>query len=127
MPYFVAIAQHPLIGDCLTEEGVQALWPITTNWYGVGISAISPTNISLEWIAFLVSVALMFETKDVWTILKPHPTNLLLSIPAATTLLPTLTSFPLAVPTELVIPHLTYTAIFALSALIDLRSDLKAT
>jgi len=38
IPYFLALAQHSLLGDYLTGEGVQMLWPLTSRWYsGTGI------------------------------------------------------------------------------------------
>ncbi|MDH5438492.1 MAG: hypothetical protein OEX76_06285 [Candidatus Bathyarchaeota archaeon] len=59
------------------------------------------------------------------TLLQHHPSNLLLSIPIFTVLLPTLLSLPLSVPPELIIPHLAYLAIFTLSILTDLKPNLK--
>jgi membrane-bound metal-dependent hydrolase YbcI (DUF457 family) len=126
IPYLIALVQHSLVGDYLTG-GVQTFWPITTNWYGTGISISSLTNISLEWIIFLASLTLMFKTKDAWMILKPHPTNLLLFIPTITAFLPTFLSFPLAVPMALIIPHLIYITIFTLSILIDIKPCLEAS
>lgn len=121
IPYFIAIAQHPLIGDYLTEKGVQMLWPITTNWYGLGINMMGLVSVSLEWIVFLASLTLMFKTKDSWIILKPHLTNLLLLVPITTAFFPTFLRFPLVVPRALVIPHLVYIAIFTVSMLVDLN------
>jgi len=126
-PYFAAMAQHSLIGDYLTSEGIQLLWPVNLDWYGVGIEMTSLTNILIEWIFFLASLAIMLKAKDIWILFQHHPSNLLLSIPVFTVLLPTFLSFPWYVPLELVIPHLTYLAIFASSVLIDLGYSMRMT
>lgn len=123
IPYFMAAAQHFVVGDYLTGgEGLQLLWPVTSQWYGIGFEAASLTSILFEWGSFLVSFAVMHKTRDVWTLFQHDSSNLLLPIPIFTVLLPTLLSFPLPVPLELVIPHVVYLAIFALSILVDLKS-----
>ena len=127
IPYFTALAQHSLIGDYLTGEGVKMLWPITTSWYGAAIKITSLTNISLEWILFLTCLTVMLKTKDTWALFQHHPSNLLLSIPVLTVLAPTFFSFPIPVPLSLILPHLTYLTLFTLSIFIDLKSSLKAT
>ena len=82
-------------------------------------------NVILEWTFFLTSLTLIYKTRDAWKLFQPHPSNLLLSIPVFTVLLPTLVSFPLPIPSGLIIPHLTYLTIFTLSILIDLKSNPK--
>jgi len=126
IPYFVALTQHSLIGDYLTGS-TQILWPITTNWYGLGMEITSPTNILMEWALFLASTAILFKTKDAWLLLRQHPSNMLLAIPVLTVLLPTLLSFPLYVSPALIIPHLIYMALFAYSILVDLKEILTKT
>lgn len=123
-PYFIAVIQHSLIGDYLTGGGVQLLWPATLQWYGIGIKITSLTNSLVESTFFLVSLAFMLKTKDVWILFQQHRSNLLLSLPIVTVLLPPLISFPLFVPIELVIPHLIYLAIFTFSILIDFKAIL---
>lgn len=125
VPYVIAVTQHSIPGDYLTGEGIQLLWPITTKWYGTGISMISPTIILLEWGFFITFLTVIITTRDAWILFEHHPSNLLLSIPVLTVLLPPFFDFPLSVPLKLVIPHLTYLAIFALSIITDLISSLK--
>ena len=124
-PYFVAAIQHSILGDHFTGEGIQLLWPLTSNWYGIDIKMMSLTNIFIEWTLFLVFLAVMFKTKDVLILFQHHFSNMLLSIPIFTVLLPTLLSFPLPVPLELIIPHLIYLVLFTFSILIDLRHVLR--
>jgi membrane-bound metal-dependent hydrolase YbcI (DUF457 family) len=126
IPYFVALVQHSLIGDYLTGT-TQILWPLTTNWYGLGIELTSLTNILMEWALFLTSTAILFKTKDAWLLFRQHPSNTILTIPVLTVLLPTLLSFPLYVSPALVIPHLIYIALFTYSILIDLKEIFKET
>jgi membrane-bound metal-dependent hydrolase YbcI (DUF457 family) len=123
LPYFVALIQHNLIGDYLTG-GTQLFWPLTTNWYGSGLimKVTNPINILAEWILFLFFITIMFKTKDVWLLLQKHSSNMILVIPVLTVLLPAFLSFPLYVPTELIIPHLTYITLFTLSIVKDLTS-----
>jgi membrane-bound metal-dependent hydrolase YbcI (DUF457 family) len=126
IPYFLALIQHSLIGDFLTGT-TQILWPITTNWYGLGMEITSLTNILMEWALFLTSTAILFKTKDAWLLFQQHPSNMILTIPVLTVLLPTLLSFPLYVSPALIIPHLIYMALFTSSILIDLKESLTKT
>jgi hypothetical protein len=126
IPYFVALIQHILIGDYLTGW-TQPLWPVTTSWYGLGMEITSLTNILVEWALFLTSTAILFKTKDAWLLFQQHPSNMILAVPVLTVLLPTLLSFPLYVSLELVIPHLSYMALFTYSILTDLRAIFTKT
>lgn len=118
-PYFVAAVQHSIVGDYFTGGGVQLLWPLTPYSYGIGVCIMSLTNIFIEWTLFLAFLTIMFKTKDVWILFQHHASNMLLSIPIFTVLLPTLLSIPVSVPLELVIPHVIYSVLFAFSILID--------
>jgi hypothetical protein len=126
IPYFVALAQHMLIGDYITGQ-TQLLWPVTTNWYGLGIEITSLTNIFIEWVLFLTSTTILFKTKDAWLLLQQHPSNMILVIPVLTVLLPASLSFPLYVSLELIIPHIIYITLFSLSILIDLKAIFTKT
>jgi membrane-bound metal-dependent hydrolase YbcI (DUF457 family) len=121
VPYLLALIQHSIMGDYLTSAGVQLFWPLSSGWYGVGIEITSLTNVFVELVLFSVLITTLLITKDMWILLQHHPSNLLLAIPVLTVLLPTVFGFPLHVPLELVIPHVVYLLIFALSVLIDLR------
>ena len=118
VPYFLALLQHVLIGDFIGGGGVQLLWPLTVQPYGIGIAIRSQTNVGIEWIAFLAAVIIMIKTRDITKFFQAHKSNLLLSIPTFTTLLPTLASFPLGVPLLLVPPHIFYTVIFSIAIIL---------
>jgi len=126
VPYFVALIQHSLIGDYLIGS-TQLLWPITTSWYGSGMEITSLTSILMEWVLFLTSTAILFKTKDLWSLFQQYPSNMILAVPLLTVLLPTLLSFPLYVPSELVIPHLIYMALFTSSILVDFKAIFTKT
>ena len=126
VPYSVALVQHSLVGDYVTG-GVQLLWPLTTHIYGVVLEATSITAVVLEWVFFLTSLAIMLKMKDMQMLLQRHPSNLLLSVPVATVLLPTIAGFPLSVPLELVVPHLIYLTLFTVSILLDFKYVLRKT
>lgn len=125
-PYFVALIQHLIIGDILTG-GTQLLWPASNDMYTFNIGMGSITNIALEWSSFILSVTIMSKTKDIMTLFKHHPTNLILSIPIMAVLLPTIISYPLYVPFVILIPHLVFLAVFGFSILLDLKAFLTKT
>ena len=126
-PYLLALVQHSVVGDYLIGGQTQLLWPMATPSYGLGLCIHSLTNTILEWVLFSASMAILLKTKDVATLFQPHNSNLVLSIPTFTVLLPTFFSYPLEVPTWLIPPHLVYMAIFAASLIVDLSDILKKT
>ncbi|MCD6528839.1 metal-dependent hydrolase [Candidatus Bathyarchaeota archaeon] len=123
-PYFIAIIQHPLIGDYITG-GTQLLYPLTEQYYGLHFSVESRTNIITEWSFFLISMAVLIEERDLEDLLRPHLTNLLLAIPIASLLLPTFMKFPMYVLKEHYAPHIVYIVIFIASILIDVKAIIK--
>jgi len=126
IPYFIALMQHILIGDFLTGGGIQLLWPITQTWYGIETPIASLANTLLEWFSFLTASAMMLATRDMHKLLKSSQSNLLLSVPVLTVLLPSFLHFPLTVPPSLLIPHLFYLGLFIASLLFFLKSSLKS-
>jgi hypothetical protein len=124
VPYFIALAQHSLIGDYITGS-TQLLWPLTPHLYGIGIEIASLPNLFLEWGFFLIFMALAYKTKDIQLLFRHHPSNLLLSIPLFAVLLPTVLNFPTHVPLELLLPHLTYLTLFTFSIIMDLKTILS--
>jgi len=123
VPYFVAVIQHSIIGDFLTG-GTQLLWPVSLDMYGLGIGIDSLTNVALEWVLFVISIIIMFKAKDMLSLLKRNPSNLILFIPLMTVLLPSVITFPLYVPLVLLIPHLVYLFLFIFSIFVNLNAIL---
>lgn len=125
VPFFVSLGSHSLLGDLFTGGGVQLLWPLFPERYGAQVQITSALNVSLEWTVFLLSMALLWKTQDVMSVLHHHPSNLLLTIPIVAIILPAFLSFPLIVPLMLVVPHLIFLAILGLSLMTDLKHVLK--
>ncbi len=111
-PYFLALVQHALIGDYLTGGRLQLLWPVTSQQFGTATSIFSLENVALEFLLFVSSVALLFVSRDLYVLFRPHRSNLVLAVPTFTVLLPIFLSYPLEVPVLLVLPHLVYTFMF---------------
>lgn len=121
VPYFLALIQHPLIGDFLTAGPVQLFWPVSGRYYGILMDIEGPANISLEWIVFTVSLIIMLKAKDMIKFFQPHNSNLILAIPTFTVLLPTFLGIPLEVPVWLVPLHLFFVFLFLAAILIDVH------
>jgi membrane-bound metal-dependent hydrolase YbcI (DUF457 family) len=121
IPYFLALIQHPLLGDFITAGPVQLLWPVSRRYYGVLMDIEGPANVSLEWIAFAAMLIIMLKTKDMARFFQPHNSNLILAIPTFTVLLPTFLSIPLDVPVWLIPPHLFFIVLFLVAMFIDVR------
>jgi hypothetical protein len=123
VPYFLALASHSLIGDFFIAgyTGIMLFWPLSSNFYGnywFIISIWNPINIILEWTLFAISTIIMFKTRDLFLFFQNRKSNLLLTIPIITVLLPTFVSYPLQVPILLIPPHLFYLVLFSVSVLI---------
>jgi hypothetical protein len=136
-PYFVALIQHSLIGDLLTGGGSQLLWPLSVSWYRLGsFSVASAANIAFEWSTFLGSMVFLFMVKDVWLLVKPHTSNLILLLPLVFVSFPLLVSamsflrfrrilYYNWVPTELIIPHVAFFLLFTFAILVDFGRGAK--
>jgi hypothetical protein len=126
VPYFVALASHSLIADLIIGGNLQLLWPLSASEFGLYelgfpyIDIYSPINIALEFTLFIVAFLVMLKTRDLLHFFRNSKLNLVLVIPIFTVLLPTLASYPLTVPILLILPHLFYLLLFAISVSIVL-------
>jgi hypothetical protein len=131
VPYFVALASHSLIADLLIGGNLQLLWPLSTSEFGLYelgfpyINIYSPINITLEFTLFIIAFIVMLKTRDLFLFFRNNKMNLILVVPIFTVLLPTLASYPLTVPILLIIPHLFYLGLFAISVSIVLWHFLR--
>jgi len=125
IPYLAALISHPLLGDYPTRqsrtEGVQLFFPLSSSWFSGGSEAASLTYVYVEFALFIAFLMLMLTTRDITTLIKHHPSNLLLAIPISTALLPVFLQFPITVPLELIIPHLILLFLLALPILMDIK------
>lgn len=80
-PYYLALAQHVLIGDILVGGGVEILWPLARKFYGLDISLNSQTNMILESSLFILAILFLILTKDILRVFTPDKTNFLLILP----------------------------------------------
>ncbi len=117
LPYFAALIQHVVIGDLLTNGGAQILWPLTNHAYGLGIEQYGITSLTLEWLSFLLALTILAKTNDLKKLSQNNLSNLLLTIPTAVILLSILIGIGMQAPQALLIPHIIFLAIFALSIL----------
>jgi hypothetical protein len=123
-PYFVAVIQHIIIGDYLIGGNLQLFWPLTRNVYGLHIGMASLLDVALEWSFFLISMAVMIKTRDIFFLFKRNTSNMILAIPLLAVLLPTILSFPLYVPSSLLIPHIVYLILLIIPFLRRFESNL---
>lgn len=125
VPYLIALASHTLIGDYLTRpsrtQGIQLFFPVTSTWFSAGFETLKLTYIYFELVLFVAFLALMLKTRNITTLLKHHPSNLLLAIPITTAFLPVFMQFPIPVPTELIVPHIILILLLTGSVLIDIK------
>lgn len=131
VPYFVALASHSLVADLIIGGQLQLLWPLSTSEFGLYdlgfpyLNIYSPINIALEFTLFILALIVMLKTHDLLHFFRNNKLNLVLVIPIFTVLLPTLASYPLSVPAFLILPHLFYLVLFALSVSIVLWHFLR--
>ncbi|MCJ7762892.1 metal-dependent hydrolase [Candidatus Bathyarchaeota archaeon] len=126
-PYFLALISHSLISDFLIGGQLMLFWPLTSTLFGLNdyICIRSLENIALEWALFAVSTIVMFKTGDLSSFFRNKKSNLLLTIPIGTVLLPTFVSYPLQVPILLMPPHLFYLVLFSISVLTVIAGFMK--
>ena len=110
IPYFLAVASHPLIGDYLGGGKLQLFWPLSKSYYG--LNATPATIHALELILFLSSLLILAKTKDMYLLFQPSKFNALLVIPLVTVTAPLLFSLPLGVPLSLIPAHIAYGLLF---------------
>jgi membrane-bound metal-dependent hydrolase YbcI (DUF457 family) len=123
-PYLAAVCSHSFV-DYLGAP-TESFWPFyTPAFYPIIKVALAITITNLELIGFFISLVYMYKTRDLTQrLLKPHPFNLLLGIPAVEILGALFFGFefPYPLPVVLWVPHLVYSIIFSASILIDLRA-----
>ena len=130
LPYFFSIASHSVLADFFIGGGIQLFWPFSKAEFGatqIGFPLIKiddPINVGLEIVLFVLALIMMFKSKDLMKFFNGALSNLLLIIPVLTVFLPTFTSYPIVVPTLLIIPHLFFLIVFILSVLITLKKIL---
>ncbi len=127
LPYLAAVLSHVFVGDFFTG-GIEFLWPVSKTAIGFDLAVSSLAVSVIELALFFVSLAVMYQQRDLQTLFKPANKNYFLIICFGATLGP-LFWFALGVPggisVLLVIPSLIWLGIFACSMFIDLRFKLS--
>ena len=127
IPYAVAIGQHLLIGDFLIGGSEQIFWPLSEEFYGMGICQWSSLNILTEWILFTISVAILYKLGDLENLLKPKILNLTLIVPLISIGLPLFFGIPVNIPIALFPTHLAYFTLLTISIISDFRRFIQRT
>jgi hypothetical protein len=100
---------------------VQLFYPITSTWFSAGSQTLQLAYIYAELTVFSIFLILILATKDIKTLIKPHPSNMLLTLPISAALLPVFTGFPTTVPSQLTIPHLILIVTLTIPVLTDIK------
>lgn len=124
IPYFIALVQHILIGDYITES-LKLLWPFTQHLFGTGMNLTSLPNIIFELCSFITFMVLLLKSKDIRLFFQNYRFNILLSIPLFSVLMPVVFKLPTYVPLELLIPHFIFLLLFILSIIKTLKTLLS--
>jgi len=128
VPYFVALIQHPLMGDYLAGGGVRLFWPLTGQSYGLAIPIGSPINIAFEWVLFAVSILAMVEMGDLQMVFKLGLLKQAFIVVVAAVTFIFIIQTPLGflnphfIPYELIIPYSIYFTIFTAYAVRSLQA-----
>lgn len=127
LPYFFSLVSHSLFADFLVGGNIQLFWPLSESLfqaadYGISLILITDfVNVALEFGFFISALVVMLVSRDFLKFFTAKLSNLLLFIPIVTVLLPTFISYPLAVPDLLILPHVFFLMLFAISGLIGFK------
>jgi hypothetical protein len=100
---------------------VQLLYPITSTWFSAGSQTLQLAYIYAELTVFSIFLILILATRDIETLVKPHPSNMLLTVPILAALLPVFTGFPTTVPPQLTIPHIMLIVTLTVPVITDVK------
>lgn len=124
VPYYAALLSHALIGDFFTG-GLELFWPVSQGWFGfenINVRSLAP--VLTELVLFAIALAILFQTKDWQSLLKPNKYNWVLFIAFGAVLGPMLQvggDFEGYLPALLMVPSLFCLILFACSIIIGLR------
>ncbi len=127
IPYYGALLSHSLLGDLFTG-GIEMLWPVSTEWFGDGVSVYSIVSIVAEIVLFIAALSIMVRERDLHLLWKPRLSNLFLIVPFGAVVGPLL---QLSIrpegstPLLLFLPSLFWAVIFAYSMIVSLVAKLE--
>ncbi|MGQ9566060.1 MAG: metal-dependent hydrolase [Candidatus Bathyarchaeales archaeon] len=120
VPYFVAIAQHSLLGDFISG-GTQIFSPLIRASYGLDVALQSSTNVVLEVSGFILMMLIMIWSKDLFVLFRPKMGNFLLVLPEGALMGSAFLALRFSTPIVLLGFHAILFAIFAVSVLFSLE------
>ncbi len=65
-PYFVAVAQHILLGDLIVGKS-SVLWPLMDLRLGLGLSILSPISLAMEGAGLAIFAAMIFRNGELFS------------------------------------------------------------
>ena len=112
-PYFLAYASHTILGDLITNRGVQFLWPLTQRAYQITLpfSRNPAFSTNLELTLFGLFILAYIITKDYASGPYTNTTKLVTLIPLTALLVLMIFKFPVPVPLLLIPSHLILTVV----------------
>jgi len=127
IPYFAAFVTHALIGDYITNGGVELLWPLSSEplEFRSVTRMGSAFETGLELALFAMLIITLILSRDYKNLFNTDKKNIFLLIPLCTIFIPITFRYPIKIPKILVIPNLILMSIMALSALMSLTNTLK--
>ncbi|MDH7596089.1 MAG: metal-dependent hydrolase [Candidatus Bathyarchaeia archaeon] len=120
VPYFVAIAQHSLLGDFITGSA-QIFSPLTTTSYGLDVALQSPINVVLEGSGFVLMMLIMTWTRDLFVLFRPKMGNFLLVLPEGALIGSAFIALHFFTSVVLLVFHVILFVIFAVSVVFSLE------
>lgn len=129
IPYFTALATHSIIGDLITDGGVQLFWPLSSEWmeFKIVIKMGSTLETYIELGLFMMLIITLIFSKDIKKLFNPDRKNIILFIPLCTIVLPALFRYPIKIPRTLIIPHFILLTIIAVSFLMSFITAVAET
>jgi membrane-bound metal-dependent hydrolase YbcI (DUF457 family) len=125
VPYFLALISHSLIGDFFIGGRVQLFWPLSGTGYGIHqvgtyiIDINTPVDSIVEILLFLAAVYVLYKSGDWKVFFSDDKSNLLLIIPLATVLVPTIIGYQtqplIRTSPTLALAHLFFLVLFCIA------------
>lgn len=114
LPYIVSVFQHLLFGDFIIGSSM-LLWPFSSRFYGLRFRLGGSLDVTLELVGFVSSLWLLFRLDDIRHVLSPEKWNVAMIFCGAMIFLSVFYGIGILVPLVLVLPHIVFLVLFAVS------------
>lgn len=105
VPYFVGLASHTLLGDCITNRSLMLLWPISSRWVSFHLR-LRALKTLYEISLFVIFLIVFYLSRDHTRVHAYRFSNFLLMMPLTATVLPLIFHYPFKIPRNLTFPHM---------------------